>query len=85
MGKSTLYFCGNEYIVKNAVNQFVLIFAEVSVGSGFAAFEEGVIITNYHVIEDYPSRIEIETETGQTCDIFGGIGVAKERDIAILY
>lgn len=37
MGKSTLYFCGNEYIVKNAVNQFVLIFAEVSVGSGFAA------------------------------------------------
>ena len=28
-------------------------------GSGFAAFEEGVIITNYHVIEDYPSRIEI--------------------------
>ena len=54
-------------------------------GSGFAAFEEGVIITNYHVIEDYPSRIEIETETGQTCDIFGGIGVAKERDIAILY
>ena len=57
----------------------------IAVGSGFSAFEEGVIITNYHVIEDYPERIEIVTETGEKCDIFGGIGVSKERDIAILY
>lgn len=59
--------------------------ALVGTGSGFSVFEEGVIVTNYHVIEGYPARIEIETESGQKCDIFGGIAVSEERDIAILY
>ena len=56
----------------------------ICTGSGFSVFEEGVIVTNYHVIEDFPARIEIETETGQKCDITGGIGASAERDIAIL-
>ncbi len=56
----------------------------ICTGSGFSVFEEGVIVTNYHVIEDFPARIEIETELGQKCDITGGIGASAERDIAIL-
>ena len=54
-------------------------------GSGFSAFEEGVIVTNYHVIKDRPARIELVTESGQKCDIVGVVGVAKNRDIVILY
>lgn len=54
-------------------------------GSGFAAFEKGVIITNYHVIEDKPERIEVVTESGKKCDIGSAIAASVERDIAILY
>lgn len=54
-------------------------------GSGFAAFEKGVIVTNYHVIEDKPERIEIVTEQGVKCEIVGVVGVSAMRDIAILY
>lgn len=57
----------------------------VVTGSGFSAFDQGIIVTNYHVIEDKHSRIEIVTESGKKCDIVGVVGISAERDIAILY
>lgn len=57
----------------------------IATGSGFAALEEGVIITNYHVIEDQPERIEMIQESGKKSEIVGVIGASLERDIAILY
>lgn len=57
----------------------------IATGSGFCAFEEGTILTNYHVIEEKPSRIEIVTENGESADVFGAIGADVERDIALLY
>lgn len=57
----------------------------LATGSGFTAFEQGVIITNCHVLEAGVKRIEIVTESGEKCDIARGIAVSVERDIAILY
>ena len=53
-------------------------------GSGFAMFEDGIIVTNYHVIEDNVYRIVIDTETGTSLEV-GAVVVADEsQDIAIL-
>lgn len=57
----------------------------VATGSGFTAFENGVIVTNYHVIENKPAKIEIVTETGKKCAIDRAVAGSVERDIVILY
>lgn len=53
-------------------------------GSGFACFEDNVIVTNYHVIEDNVYRIEASTEDGKKFDITHVLATDKEKDIAIL-
>ena len=53
-------------------------------GSGFACFEDNVIVTNYHVIEDNVYRIEASTEDGKKFDIAYVVATDKEKDIAIL-
>lgn len=57
----------------------------IASGSGFSTFEKGVIVTNFHVIADQPSKIIVSTENGQSFDIAGGIGFSAEQDIVILY
>lgn len=56
----------------------------VATGSGFAALEDGIIVTNYHVIEDSIVYIEIEMESGLRCDLEKIVAIDVEKDIAIL-
>lgn len=53
-------------------------------GSGFAAIEEGIIITNFHVIDGDTHRIEAVTENRIVMDADSIIAYDKEKDIAIL-
>lgn len=53
-------------------------------GSGFALIEKGIIVTNYHVIEENVYSIEVNTETGASYDIKSIVAMDKENDIAIL-
>lgn len=56
---------------------------EVSTGSGFVIRSDGVVVTNFHVIE--PARsLEVELATGE---VFGDVyvlGTDERRDLAIL-
>ena len=56
----------------------------ISTGSGFLAFEEGVIITNYHVIDGEVSFIVATTEDGSSFSISELICASPSEDIAIL-
>ena len=54
----------------------------ISSGSGFIAFEDDILITNAHVIED-ASRIEIISEENNKYNVLGIIGYDLKKDIAI--
>ena len=53
-------------------------------GSGFAAIEEGLIVTNYHVIGGDTYRIEAVTESGVVMEADSVVAYDKDKDIAIL-
>jgi len=53
-------------------------------GSGFAAIEEGIIVTNYHVIDGETYRIEAVTESGTVMDADSILAYDADKDIAIL-
>lgn len=53
-------------------------------GSGFACFADGVIVTNYHVIEGGVYSIEAYTENGYKFDVSYVLAVDEGKDIAIL-
>ncbi len=53
-------------------------------GSGFAIFEDGVIVTNYHVISEEVYRVKAETESGRSFECQTVLAWDEERDIAIL-
>lgn len=53
-------------------------------GSGFALIEKGIIVTNYHVIEENVYSIEVNTETGASYDVKSIVAMDEENDIAIL-
>lgn len=53
-------------------------------GSAFAAFEAGVFITNFHVIEGEVYSIKAQMETGLEFSISSVVAYDEERDIAIL-
>ena len=53
-------------------------------GSAFAAFEEGVFITNCHVIKDEVYSIKAQMEAGLEFDISSVVVYDDERDLAIL-
>lgn len=55
----------------------------VATGSGFVAFEDDVIITNYHVIEGAYSLVAY-TENDLYFDLYTVLAASKEDDIAIL-
>ena len=53
-------------------------------GSGFVAFDNGIIVTNYHVIENGAYSVKAETESGASFDCNTLIAFEKNKDIAIL-
>ncbi len=56
----------------------------VSTGSGFLAFEDGIIVTNYHVIDEDVRTIQANTEDGMYFDINEVLCTDRNADIAIL-
>ncbi len=56
----------------------------IGTGSGFAFFEDTLIVTNYHVIEIGASAIEASTETQEVFDLDYVIATDPDKDIAIL-
>ena len=55
----------------------------VSSGSGFVIREDGVIVTNVHVIAD-ADQLEIELATGEIFDNIYVLGTDERRDVAVL-
>ena len=53
-------------------------------GSGFAIFEDGVIVTNYHVIEGEVWRVTAETETGLSFECPTVLAYDEDKDLAVL-
>lgn len=53
-------------------------------GSAFAAFEEGIFVTNYHVVEQEVYRIVACTEDNTMFEINSVLAADSKRDIAIL-
>ena len=53
-------------------------------GSGFVAFSDNVVVTNYHVIEDHPYAIKALSEGGREFEIEAIVSFNQEMDIAIL-
>ena len=53
-------------------------------GSGFALIEKGIIVTNYHVIEENVYSVEVNTGSGATYNIESIVAMDEEMDIAIL-
>lgn len=57
--------------------------AEVSSGSGFVFRPDGIIVTNFHVVEDGTS-LEVELATGEVFSNVYVLGTDDRRDIAVL-
>lgn len=55
-----------------------------STGSGFLLLEQGLIVTNYHVIENSVYEIEVNTESGETIGVKSVVVYTPKNDIAIL-
>lgn len=53
-------------------------------GSGFAVFADGIIVTNYHVIEQEPQRIEAKTENGISFECSTILAYDEKVDLALL-
>lgn len=53
-------------------------------GSGFAVFDDGIIVTNYHVIEQDTYRVKAQVEGGISFDCPTVLAYDAEKDIAIL-
>jgi len=53
-------------------------------GSGFAMFEDGVIVTNYHVISEDVYSISAQRDDGMSFEINSVLAFDEEKDIAIL-
>ncbi len=56
----------------------------IATGSGFAAFEDGIIITNYHVIANGVYSVTAELEGGMFFGVDWVIAYDEAKDIAIL-
>ena len=75
--------------IANAEESVVKVFCynhvgeEIATGSGFVLFEEDIIITNYHVVEDVFS-VKISTNQDITYSVLGLLASNEEQDIAIL-
>ncbi len=57
--------------------------ASLSSGSGFIADSTGVVVTNFHVVQD-AEQIEIRLPNGDVYHVTGTRGVDQDRDLAVL-
>lgn len=55
-----------------------------STGSAFAAFEDGVFVTNFHVIDKNTYSVRAQMETGLIFDMSSVVAYDAEKDIMIL-
>lgn len=55
-----------------------------STGSGFVAYQDNIIVTNYHVIEQEAYQIYVLTEDGRKIHVTQVLAYDAEKDIAIL-
>lgn len=82
-------FSDNPDAISRASNSVVMLTVYnkgnelVATGSGFAAFEDGIIVTNYHVIKDGLSY-EANTEDGMYFKIDELVAFDADKDIAFL-
>ncbi len=53
-------------------------------GSAFAAFEDGIFVTNFHVIQGNVWKVMAKTESGNEFEVDSIIVYDEERDVAIL-
>ncbi len=56
---------------------------EIATGSGFFVSPDGLLITNWHVVEEAASAAA-KTKSGQILPIKGAIGLDRENDLAVL-
>lgn len=83
-------FTDNTEAIARASNSVVMLTCydrdgkPYATGSGFAAFEDGVIVTNYHVIEQDTYRVSAKTERGFSFECPTVLAYDAEKDIAIL-
>lgn len=68
-------------VMLNCYDQSGELFAT---GSGFAFFQDGVIVTNYHVIDEEVYRVKASTEEGASFALTWILAYDEEKDIAIL-
>ena len=86
----TKAFTDDSNAIQNASNSVVLLSCFdkdgelYATGSGFAAIEPGIIITNYHVIEGETYNIKAQTERGFEFTIKNIAAYDQKQDIAIL-
>lgn len=85
----SVFFMLNKRInIESAKESVMLIYAYdeygelISSGSGFIAFENDVLITNAHVVED-AYKIEVISEKNNKYNVLGLIGYDSKKDIAI--
>jgi len=55
-----------------------------STGSGFVAFQDNVVVTNYHVIEEEVMSITVQTENGESFEAPRILICDEDLDLAIL-
>lgn len=83
-------FADNPDAIRNASESVVLLSCydyygiPYASGSGFAALDDGIIVTNYHVIEGNTYSVKVTTESGQTYQVDSILTYDKDKDIAIL-
>lgn len=83
-------FSDNPDAIQEAANSVVKIYmydingVSTGTGSGFAAFDDGIIVTNHHCIEENVHSIVAERADLSTFPIESVIAYDEEKDIAIL-
>ncbi|HXX23462.1 MAG TPA: trypsin-like peptidase domain-containing protein [Terriglobia bacterium] len=76
-------------VVKSSVDRVVLVVVsraqggELGQGSGFIVSPDGIILTNYHVIEGASSAV-VKLSNGAIFDVQGTLGVDDQGDLALL-
>ena len=89
-GKPKIPFSDDTAAIAQASNSVVMLNCYdkegelFATGSGFAAFDDGIIVTNYHVIEHDTYRVTAQTESGASFECPTVIAYDADKDIAIL-
>lgn len=80
---STAADLSTEEIAKRHTSSVMLVNCEGSQGTGFVLSENGIIATNFHVIEG-GKKVLVKSNTGGIHEVQKILAVDKDRDIALL-